>query len=180
MSKAITLEEKRAELIVKYRKFSIEKKEVLEDRIIYRLTSGKEKIIMHIILGLKTIGISYVRELLEMVEKEEADKGILVGDGKYTYSARSNAEDNNKIELIPPTLPTFDIFDHELVPLHEKVSENEIKELTEKYHADPYQFPWIKAKDPISIILGARPGDVLKIIQNSETAGKSVSYRYVV
>ncbi|MBN1682184.1 DNA-directed RNA polymerase subunit H [Candidatus Bathyarchaeota archaeon] len=115
-----------------------------------------------------------------MVEKEEADKGILVGDGKYTYSARSNAEDNNKIELIPPTLPTFDIFDHELVPIHEKVSENEIKELTEKYHADPYQFPWIKAKDPISIILGARPGDVLKIIQNSETAGKSVSYRYVV
>ncbi|MBM3292403.1 DNA-directed RNA polymerase subunit H [Candidatus Bathyarchaeota archaeon] len=179
-SKIISLEEKRADLIIKYRKFVIDKKELQDDRVIFRLTSGKQKIIMHVILGQKTIGISYVRELQEMVENEGADKGILVGDGKYTYSARSSADDKSGIELIPPTLPTFDIFEHELVPMHEKVTPSELKELIEKYHAEPYQFPWIKFNDPISIILGAKPGDVLKIIQNSETAGKSISYRYVV
>jgi DNA-directed RNA polymerase subunit H (RpoH/RPB5) len=47
-------------------------------------------------------------------------------------------------------------------------------------HAEPYQFPWIKESDPISIIIGAKAGDVLKIIQKSQTAGKYEGYRYVV
>ena len=174
------LEEKRAELIIKYRKLEKTERTDEGERVIYRLTDGKGlKIIMHSILGQKTIGISYIRELKEMVTNEQADKGILVGDGKYTYSARSSAEDLG-IELIPPTLPTFDIFAHELVPLHEIVSGEELLDVTKRFHAQPFQFPWIKASDPISIILGARPGDVVKITLKSETAGTAVSYRYVV
>jgi DNA-directed RNA polymerase subunit H len=134
---------------------------------------------MHGILGQKTIGISYIRELKEMVDKEGAEKGILVGNGKYTYSARSEAE-KMSLELIPPTLPTFDIFEHDLVPLHEIVGEEELGEVVKRYHADPYQFPWIKSSDPISIILGAKPGEVVKITQKSATAGTAISYRYVV
>ncbi|MBN2334883.1 DNA-directed RNA polymerase subunit H [Candidatus Bathyarchaeota archaeon] len=84
------------------------------------------------------------------------------------------------IELIPPSLPTFDIFEHSLVPVHEIVSVEERRQLAEKYHAEPYQFPWIKSSDPISIILGAKPGDVVKINQKSETAGSYDTYRYVV
>lgn len=179
MSKNESLEEKRASLIVKYRKLSISKKASEEGRIVFFLTNGKDQIIMHVVLGQKTIGISYVRELKEVVEKEGATKGILVGDGKYTYSARSSSEELG-IELIPPTMPTFDIFEHELVPKHEIVSQEELAELEKKYHSEPYQFPWIKASDPISIILGAKPGDVLRITQDSQTAGKSTSYRYVV
>lgn len=179
MSKEESIEEKRASLIIKYRKLSQTKKAKEDGRIVYFLTNGKDQIIMHVILGQKTIGISYVRELKEMVDKEGASKGILVGDGKYTYSARSSSEELG-IELIPPTMPTFDIFEHELVPIHEIVSQEELAELVKKYHAEPYQFPWIKVNDPISIILGAKPGDVLRITLDSETAGKSISYRYVI
>jgi DNA-directed RNA polymerase subunit H len=179
LSKEESIEEKRASLIIKYRKLSQTKKAKEDGRIVYFLTNGKDQIIMHVILGQKTIGISYVRELKEMVDKEGASKGILVGDGKYTYSARSSSEELG-IELIPPTMPTFDIFEHELVPIHEIVSQEELAELVKKYHAEPYQFPWIKVNDPISIILGAKPGDVLRITLDSETAGKSISYRYVI
>ena len=179
MSKEESIEEKRASLIIRYRKLSQTKKAKEDGRIVYFLTNGKDQIIMHVILGQKTIGISYVRELKEMVDKEGASKGILVGDGKYTYSARSSSEELG-IELIPPTMPTFDIFEHELVPIHEIVSQEELAELVKKYHAEPYQFPWIKVNDPISIILGAKPGDVLRITLDSETAGKSISYRYVI
>jgi DNA-directed RNA polymerase subunit H len=179
LSKEESIEEKRASLIIRYRKLSQTKKAKEDGRIVYFLTNGKDQIIMHVILGQKTIGISYVRELKEMVDKEGASKGILVGDGKYTYSARSSSEELG-IELIPPTMPTFDIFEHELVPIHEIVSQEELAELVKKYHAEPYQFPWIKVNDPISIILGAKPGDVLRITLDSETAGKSISYRYVI
>ena len=182
MSKNLSLEEKRAKLIIKYRNLEPNNEKPIseEDRLVYRLHDKKgQAIVMHAILGQKTIGISYVRELKEMVEKEGAVKGILVGDGKYTYSARSSAEDLG-IELIPPTLPTFDIFEHALVPRHEIVGEEELAEVTKKYHAEPFQFPWIKVNDPIAIILGAKRGEVVRITQKSETAGTAISYRYVV
>jgi len=182
MSKNLSLEEKRAKLIIRYRNLVPDsEKPVDEDsRLVYRLHDKKGQfIVMHAIIGQKTIGISYVRELREMVEKEGASKGILVGDGKYTYSARSSAEELG-IELIPPTLPTFDIFEHALVPRHEIISEEDLVEVTKKYHAEPFQFPWIKVNDPIAIILGAKRGEVVKITQKSETAGTAISYRYVV
>lgn len=179
LEKAKTLEEKRAALIIKYRKLIIDSTEKDEDKIVYRLSRGDEKYLMHVLLGKSTIGIAYIRELRDKVDEEEVTGGIVVGDGKYTYSARSSAPEMS-IELIPPTLPIFDIFEHELVPLHEVVSPEERKELSKKYHAEPYQFPWIKSMDPISIILGAKPGDVIRITQKSETAGKYETYRYVV
>jgi len=176
---AKTLEERRAALIIKYRKIKVDSVEKDEDRIVYRMSRGDEKYIMHVLLGKKTIGIAYIRELRDKVDEEEVTGGLIVGDGKYTYSARSSAPEMC-IELIPPTLPAFDIFEHDLVPLHEVVSQEERKELSEKYHAEPFQFPWIKSVDPISIILGAKPGDVVRITQKSETAGKYETYRYVV
>jgi DNA-directed RNA polymerase subunit H len=179
LEKAKTLEEKRAALIIKYRKFNVDSIDKDEEKIIYHLSRGDEKFIMHVLLDKSTIGISYVRDLQEQVEAENMTGGIMVGDGKYTYSARSSAPEM-KIELIPPSIPVFDIFEHELVPLHEIVSEEERIHLAKRYHAEPYQFPWIKNTDPIAIILGAKPGDVVRITQKSETAGKYDTYRYVV
>ncbi len=179
LEKAKTLEEKRAALIIKYRNLSVDSVEKDDDKLVYRLSKGDENYLMYILLNLKTIGIAYIRELRDKIEEEKVTGGIIVADGKYTYSARSNAPEMS-IELIPSSLPTFDIFEHALVPLHEILSNEERAQIAEKYHAEPYQFPWIKSTDPISIIVGAIPGDVLRIIQKSETAGRYESYRYVV
>jgi len=84
------------------------------------------------------------------------------------------------VELIPPSLPTFDLFEHSYVSKAELVSEEGRQALFEKYHAPLYRYPWIKVKDPVSIILGAEPGDVIQVNLKSQTAGLSVSYRYVV
>lgn len=179
MSKGKTVEERRAALIMKYRNMKLDNEEREGDTIIYYLSRGEKKYVMMVLIGQSTIGISFVRDLRDLVEKTGAEKGILVGEGKYTYSAKSTAPSLN-VELIPPTLPVFDIFDHALVPEAEIVPDEEREKLVETYHAQLYQFPWIMSDDPISIILGAGPGDVIRITIDSETAGKSVSYRYVV
>lgn len=83
------------------------------------------------------------------------------------------------IELIISTISTFDIFKHKLVSTAEILTEDERERILKFYHSEPFQFPWIKASDPVSIILGARPGDIFKISAHSETAGAYVSYRYV-
>ena len=172
-------EEKRAALIIKYRNLKITSKEAEDQQIIYHLSRGDETFIMQILLDQKTLGIAFVRGLRDRVEEAEATKGILVGGGKYTYSAKANAP-KLKVELIPPSLPTFELFEHNYVSPAELVSEEGKQALLEKYHCKLYQFPWIKAKDPVSIILGAEPGEVIKITLESQTAGLSVSYRYVV
>ena len=179
MEKAHTLEEKRAALIIMYRNFNVDSVEKEEDRLVYRISRGDEKYLMHILLDKKTVGIAFIRELRDQVEAGDVSGGIIVADGKYTYSARSNAPEMS-IELVPSSLPTFDVFKHAYVPLHEILTDEERKDISEKFHAEPFQFPWIRSTDPISIILGAKPGDVLRVTHKSETAGKYLSYRYVV
>lgn len=74
----------------------------------------------------------------------------------------------------------FDVTKHELVPEHKILSEKEAKELLERYHIKPEQLPKILARDPCARIIGAEPGQIIKIIRPSPTAGVSEAYRLVV
>ena len=74
----------------------------------------------------------------------------------------------------------FDIMNHKLVPLHEIITDEERKELFEKYNITQDQLPKILNTDPVSIFIGAQPGQVVKITRESHTAKKAVSYRLVV
>ncbi|MEM2108126.1 MAG: DNA-directed RNA polymerase subunit H [Candidatus Bathyarchaeia archaeon] len=78
------------------------------------------------------------------------------------------------------SLPKFNIFKHELVPGHKKLNEKEREQLLAQYKVQPYQIPQIKATDPAVKLIGAKPGDILKITRKSKTAGEYISYRYVV
>jgi DNA-directed RNA polymerase subunit H len=44
----------------------------------------------------------------------------------------------------------------------------------------PYQIPQVQSTDPAVKAIGAKPGDVLRIIRKSSTAGEHIAYRYVV
>ncbi|MGD2142639.1 MAG: DNA-directed RNA polymerase subunit H [Candidatus Bathyarchaeota archaeon] len=180
MGKRISEVEKRARLIIKYRNFKVTKKEKEEDgdRVTYYLRRGDKKYILQTITNQRNVGIAFVRDLNKKLEKEEAEGGIIVTDVKFTYSSRHNAP-RLGVELIPHTIPTFDLFKHELVPEAKILSEEEREDVLENYHSEPYQFPWIMSNDPVSIILGANAGDIIKFISESETAGTSVTYRYV-
>ena len=74
----------------------------------------------------------------------------------------------------------FNIFEHELVPKHEILTEKEVNDLLEEYHIKPYQMPYIRASDPAVKWIGAKPGDILRITRKSLTAGESLIYKYVV
>ncbi|MDH5754703.1 MAG: DNA-directed RNA polymerase subunit H, partial [Candidatus Bathyarchaeota archaeon] len=75
--------------------------------------------------------------------------------------------------------PAFNIFEHELVPKHEILTSKEREQLLTQYKVQPYQLPQIKASDPAVKIIGAKPGDILRVIRKSSTAGEHIAYRYV-
>ena len=171
--------EKRAKLIIKYRKMKIRKKEENGDLITYRLAKKDSSYVMRCVSNRSNVGIADVRELRDLVLEKKADGGILLTDSKYTYSARHNSPRMN-IELIPPTIPAFDIFKHKLVSPAEILNDEERNTVLERFNAEPYQFPKMGSKDPVSIILGANSGDIVRFKHDSVTAGLTETFRYVV
>ena len=113
------------------------------------------------------------------MKKEKIEGGIIVTSGRYTQAAKVKALNNN-IELIPRIFPAFNLFDNVLVPKHEILSPEEREEILTQFRVQPYQLPKIRALDPAVKAIGAKPGDIVKIIRDSPTAGKYIAYRYVI
>jgi len=72
------------------------------------------------------------------------------------------------------------ILEHELVPKHELLSKEEAVRVLKELGVRPEQLPWIRASDPVARLLGAKPGDIIRVIRKSPTAGVSIAYRFVV
>ncbi len=70
--------------------------------------------------------------------------------------------------------------DHILVPKHELLSEDEKEEVLRLLGVKPEQLPKIRVDDPIAKEIGAKVGDIIRIIRESPTAGDCIAYRYVV
>jgi DNA-directed RNA polymerase subunit H len=74
----------------------------------------------------------------------------------------------------------FKVTDHELVPKHEIVPVEEAIKILKELGVRPEQLPYLKASDPVAREIGAKPGDLVRIIRKSPTAGRVVVYRYVM
>ncbi|RLG58658.1 DNA-directed RNA polymerase subunit H [Candidatus Geothermarchaeota archaeon] len=75
---------------------------------------------------------------------------------------------------------SFSVFDHVLVPKHEIVPKEEAERIIEKYGGKAVLFPLISSNDPAVIALGAKPGDLIRIIRRSPTGKTSIYYRLVI
>ncbi len=180
-TKVETIEERKAEVLIKLRKYKLIEKEKFEGAYAYiiDIPQDKEKAIVWCILGEATVGIAAMNTLYKVMKEKALDRAIVVTEGRYTHAVKLGAK-KKKVELLPKTFPVFDIFEHALVPFHEILSEKEKNQLLAQFKVKPYQMPQIKSGDPAVKAIGAKPGDILKITRKSTTAGEHITYRYVV
>lgn len=66
-----------------------------------------------------------------------------------------------------------------LVPTHEIMTEEEIAEEFSDVEYDSKNLPKIRSEDPVVKAIDAKPGDILRITRESQTAGVFVTYRIV-
>ena len=179
--KAESLEERKARVLIKLRGYKLIKREKHKEAtsFIVDVPREKEKALVWCIPNEATVGITDINRLQKVMKDANIERGIIVTSGRYTHAVKQSAK-KKKIELLPKTFPVFDIFEHKLVPKHEIITEEEKKQLLAEYKVKPYQLPQVKASDPAVKVIGAKPGDILRIIRKSSTAGEHIAYRYVV
>ncbi len=176
----VTLEEKKAQQLIKLRGYkSVEREEQKSIISFVARTKSGEKIIIWCILSEGTVGIRYVNQLEKAMEAAEAERGMIITGSRYSYAAKTKSKEK-RIELIPRFFPAFNIFEHAFVPKHEILTKEEREEVIAQYRVAPHQLPWIKASDPAVRAIGGIPGDVVRIIRTSQTAGKYIAYKYVI
>lgn len=127
----------------------------------------------------RVVGVALVRELVKEMEEIEAQRGMLVGGTRFTPASTKYAK-SSRVELVEGNYSSFDLFDHELVPSHVIIGTSEVERLTDHYKIKKTQLPRIYSSDPAARVLGARPGQVVRIERDSDTSGKSYYYRLVV
>ena len=74
----------------------------------------------------------------------------------------------------------LNVLEHELAPQHVILSKKEAEEVLKKYDIKPEQLPKIFTTDPGAIAIGAKPGQIIKIIRKSRTAKQAVAYRLTI
>ncbi len=179
--KGQTVEERKAEVLIKLRKYKLLEKEQFEGAFGYivEIPEDKQKTLIWCILDQATVGIVSMNQLYKVMKEKELERAIVVTEGRYTHAVKQGAKKKN-VELLLKSFPVFDIFEHALVPKHEILTAKEKQQLLTKYKVQPYQMPQVTSTDPAVKAIGAKPGDVLRIIRKSSTAGEHIAYRYVV
>jgi len=175
-----TVLERRVKVLIEFRGYKMLESEQQKEGVRFIVeTPEKNKLVVWAIPASDAIGVRYMSQLKKDIDKMGVEEGVIISNGHYTQAAKSLAR-KDKIELIPLTSPAFNIFEHVLVPVHQILTSEEKELVLEKYRVKPYQLPRIKTSDPVAKAIGAKAGDILKIIRDSPTAGRYISYRYVV
>jgi len=175
-----TLVEKKTKVLIKLRGYKVLKKEEIKNAISLTIKmKDNQKAIIWAVTTDGTVGVAYVTQLKKAMDDAKVEKGIITTIGKYTHTAKTRSKQSG-IELIPKIFPSFKIFDHDFVSKHELLTPEEKEKILEKYKMLPYQLPRINAYDPAIIAVGGKPGDIVRVIRKSQTAGKYVAYRYIV
>jgi DNA-directed RNA polymerase subunit H len=179
--KGESLEERKAKVLIKLRGYKLIKKEKHKDATSYIVQMPKEKqrALVWCMPDESTVGIASINRLQKAMKDADVEAGIIVTSGRYTHAVKQSAK-KKCIELLPRTFPVFDLFEHKLVPKHEILTQKEREQLLAEYRVQPYQLPQIKSSDPAVKVIDAKPGDILRVIRKSPTAGIHKAYRYVV
>ncbi|KAH7718079.1 RPB-5 protein [Aphelenchoides avenae] len=129
------------------------------------------------------IGIKTIKAVCQQMQEQNITRAIIVVQTGMTPSAKQAIVDmapKYTLEQFLESELMVNITEHELVPEHVVMTQDEKQELLSRYKLKDSQLPRIQISDPVARYFGLKRGQVVKIIRPSETAGRYITYRHVV
>jgi len=129
------------------------------------------------------VGIKTIKKYCERMQEESISRAIIVVQQGMTPSAKQSLTDIAPRYILEQFLEAellVNITEHKLVPEHIVMTPEEKAELLLRYKLKEAQLPRIQQGDPVARYYGLKRGQVVKIVRPSETAGRYVTYRFVV
>lgn len=129
------------------------------------------------------VGIKTIKTYCQRMQEENIHRAAIVVQNGMTPSAKQSLGDMAPKYILEQFLEAellVNITEHQLVPEHVLMTPDEKRELLERYKLKESQLPRIQIGDPVARYFGLKRGHVVKIIRNSETAGRYITYRLVV
>ena len=121
-----------------------------------------------------------IKSFVELMHTSSAHSGLIIISGKLSPQANQKLQEISKIfqiEIFSVNELVVNITEHELVPKHILLSQEDKECLLRRYKIKESQLPKILVSDPVARYLGLQRGDVVKIVRVSETAGRYITYR---
>lgn len=100
-------------------------------------------------------------------------KDISKKANQYINQNFKNTEIFNEEELM------INLIDHEIVPKHELLSKEELKDFYKKFNVKKKNMPKLNINDPVARYYNMKKNDIVRITRPSQTSGKVISYRLV-
>jgi len=130
--------------------------------------------------GEEKVDVKALQQYADKMQEQQVYFAIIVVENDmspFAKKALEEAKPQYNIEVFKEAELQVDITEHELVPKHEVLTDDEKQQLLKRYNLKDSQLPRMFPKDPISRYFGLQRGQVVKIIRSSETAGRYISYR---
>ena len=123
-----------------------------------------------------------ITQFFKIMNTFKVDSGIIIipSSVKLSQQAKREIDEINtqiQVEVFSLGELVVNITEHELVPKHILLSEEEKQVLLKRYKIKSSQLPKILITDPVARYLGLKRGQVVKIVRVSETAGRYITYR---
>lgn len=150
-----------------------------------------KKVYIHYFLG-KTLRSGNIQDMIddlfnleEVLRKKHDTLFIIIKDeiNEPLLKELRQIWDRDNILVVVESLKRlqFNILNHSLVPKHEIMNEEQVKEMLDRYNIiNINNLPEISRFDPVAKLLCMRPGDICHIVRPSKTAINADYYRLCV